>query len=538
MPPILYPIPKPYMLLFPKKPQQPFSLSNCFLSSPSASCAALDTLEPSTRSPLCSTKNPSCQPFNMFEKVPTELPSPSWLKPKPSRTRAKSNFSSNGGIVVLDWKERLKWYSEVLKSCASSVSLREGRAVHGQVIKSGTDPDSHLWISLINFYEKCGVLDNACQAFDEMPERDVVSWTALIAGFVLKGHASEGVKLLCEMRGEGIRPNEFTLATALKACATRMDSKFGKQLHAEVIKVGVLPDVYVGSALVNLYSKCGEVEYADKVFSLMPEQNAVSWNALLNGYAQLGDSEQVLRLFCRMKEAELKFNKFTLSTVLKGCANSGDLRHGQLVHAMGVKIGCEPDIFIGCSLVDMYSKCGQVDDALKVFLTIKNPDIVTWSAMISCLDQQGKKQEAAELFHLMKHKGLGPNQFTLASLVSAATNLGDPLYCKSIHACVYKYGFDSEILLSNPLITMYMKIDLVSDSHQVFRGMSYWDVVSWNALLSGFHNKNTCDQGPRIFSQMLVEGSLREISCISVNIRTFYNWSMLLMSKPLNVGFD
>ncbi|KAK1401651.1 PPR domain-containing protein/PPR_2 domain-containing protein/PPR_3 domain-containing protein/DYW_deaminase domain-containing protein [Heracleum sosnowskyi] len=345
-----------------------------------------------------------------------------------------------------------------------------------------------------------------------MPDRNVVSWTTLISGYVNQGWECGGSSLFCEMRREGIRPNEFCFSSVLKGCVMKLDLRFGVQVHGEVIKVGFLGDGFVGSCLVDLYVKCGELGNAGKVFYSMPELNAVLWNVLLNGYAQLGDSRETLRLFCSVNEREMKFNKFTLCTVLKGCVKSGDLTAGQVLHCIAVKIGCESAEFLGCTLVDMYSKCGLVDDALLVFSNLKCDDTVTWSAMIDCLAQNGREYEAAELFCSMKRAGLTPNQYTLASLASAATQLG-VLYCKTIHAYVYKYGFESDNVICNAMITMYLGLGLFNDGYRVFNGMRHRDVVSWNSLLSGFHNKGTCDQGNPtcdqgipIFKQMLVEG--------------------------------
>ncbi|XP_027065694.2 putative pentatricopeptide repeat-containing protein At3g23330 isoform X1 [Coffea arabica] len=412
----------------------------------------------------------------------------------------------DGGVVNLDRGKVLRWYSETFRYCAVNLCLNEGKVFHANLIKIGIDPDSHLFVSLINFYAKCGALSFARRVLDEMPEKDVVSWTALISGFVAEGLGQEGVELFCEMRREGIRPNEFTLATVLRACSMVSGLEFGKQLHAEVVKGEAFTDVYVGSALVDLYAKCGEMEYADKVFFIMPEQNAVSWNVLLNGYAQLGDGHKLLILFCKMTESDMRFSNYTLSTVLKGCASSRSLRAGQVVHSMAIKIGSAFDDFISCGLVDMYSKCELANDALQVFKMIRDPDIVTWSTMISGLDQQGQKLQAVELFRLMMQSGLRPNQFSLSTVVSTATDLGDPHFCKSIHACIWKFHFESDLSVSNALITMYMKLGLVYDGLKVFSAMSQKDVVSWNALLSGYHDGESSDQGPMIFKKMLTEG--------------------------------
>ncbi|XP_059647015.1 pentatricopeptide repeat-containing protein At3g24000, mitochondrial-like [Cornus florida] len=535
----VYPIPNTYVVFQNKPISRQLVFSVRFGSSACAALKYVESNQQSTNLDFDNKKNSSYLHNGGFKKIPSGLCSSDWPNSKFSsnvlerdaRSVGKRNLTrfDNGRIVNIERKKRLKWYSGVIRDCTLVRSLDEGSAIHGQIIKSGINVDLHLWVSLINFYGKCRRLNSARQVLDAMPERDVVSWTALIAAFVAEGYGSDGVILFCEMRKEGVRPNAFTFASGLKACSMCLNLEFGKQIHAEAIKRRAFSDIFVGSALLDLYAKCGEMEYANKVFFCMPEHNAVSWNALLNGYAQMGDGEQVLKLFCVMKELDMKFSEFTLPTVLKVFANSANLKAGMAVHAMAVKIGCEVDEYISCSLVDLYSKCGLADDALKIFMRIKNPDIVSWTAIISCLDHQGQKLEAAKLFCLMRRTGLQPNNFTLASLVSAATDLGDPYFCGNIHACIYKYGFESENLVGNALIAMYMKMGSLHDGYQVFDALKHQDVVSWNALLSGFHDNEICDEGLRIFNQMLVEG-------FKPNMYTFI--SILRSCSSLsNVGF-
>nr|XP_048333307.1 pentatricopeptide repeat-containing protein At3g24000, mitochondrial-like isoform X2 [Ziziphus jujuba var. spinosa]XP_048333308.1 pentatricopeptide repeat-containing protein At3g24000, mitochondrial-like isoform X2 [Ziziphus jujuba var. spinosa]XP_048333309.1 pentatricopeptide repeat-containing protein At3g24000, mitochondrial-like isoform X2 [Ziziphus jujuba var. spinosa]XP_048333310.1 pentatricopeptide repeat-containing protein At3g24000, mitochondrial-like isoform X2 [Ziziphus jujuba var. len=475
----------------------------------------------------------SCSAVNLTVSNPTDdlafkvIPGKFSNGSSPSSIKIEKNVRSKP--FKFDSKERLRHFSEMLHACASKRCLNEAMAIHGQVIRSGIDPDSHLWVSLVNVYAKCGRPVIAWKVLDKMPERDVVSWTALIQGFVAEGYGSDGVNLFSEMKKDGIKPNEFTLATGLKACSVCLDLEFGKQLHAEAIKVGFFSDLFIGSALVDLYGKCGAMELADGVFFCMPEQNAVSWNALLSGYAQEGNGEKVLELFYRMIESEMRLSNFTLSTVLKGCANSGRLREGQVVHSLAIKGGCELDEILGCSFVDMYSKCGLAIDALNVFMRIKNPDVVAWSAMITCLDKQGLWQEAAYLFRLMRSKGVRPNHFSFSSILSSASHLGDLRFGESIHACIWKFGFENEVLVSNALISMYTKNGSIQDGTQVFEAMKIRDLVSWNALLSGFHDEELCNLGPKIFHQLLVEG-------FKPNIYTFIS-ILRCCSSLMDVGF-
>ncbi|RYR20567.1 hypothetical protein Ahy_B03g065739 isoform K [Arachis hypogaea] len=454
---------------------------------------------------------PPRNPFNIFSTVSSaQQRSGTTPKRDPSGINHRSVPQTEKNIEMkpsnVGSKQRLKRYSSLLGNCALRGALNEGKAIHGHQIKTGVDPDSHFWVSLINLYAKCDYSSYACQALDEMPEQDVVSWTALIQGFVAQGNGRQGVDLFCEMRKKGISPNEFTVATCLKACSMCRDVSFGKQVHAEVIKEGLLSDVFIASALVNLYAKCGEIDLADKVFFCMPEQNEVLWNVLINGHAQVGDGKGAFRLFCEMINSEVEFSEFTLSSVLKGCTNSGQLRDGQLVHCLAIKSGFEIDKFMCSSLVDIYSKCDMVDDALRLFYMITDHDVVSWSAMIACLEKQGHSSEAIKLFYLMRHTGIEPNQFTFSSVVSAAAELGDLLYGESIHACIFKFGFESDVSVSNALIGMYIKNGCVDDGYRVFEAMTGPDLVSWNTLLSGFHDYGYAESGSNVFCQMLVEG--------------------------------
>uniref|UniRef100_A0A2N9G4X1 DYW domain-containing protein n=1 Tax=Fagus sylvatica TaxID=28930 RepID=A0A2N9G4X1_FAGSY len=447
-----------FRFMFPNKLRTTSSRS-LFVSirSNSLSCAALSVVEsnPTNDSGLSNTQNSLTLVHEGSRRIPRNELSRNWTNSVSLNEKVERNVRSIR-LVNLDSKESLRRYSGMLRNCTSKGCLNEGRAIHGQVIKSGIDLDSHLWVSLVNAYAKSGSPVCARRVLDVMPERDVVSWTALIQGFVAEGGGSEGVRLFCEMKRDGVRPNEFTLATGLKACAICMNLSFGKQVHAEAIKVGCFSDLFVGSVLVDLYAKCGEMELADKVFFCMPEQNDVSWNALLNGYAQVGGGKDVLRLFCRMRESEMKLSKFTLSTVLKGLCHLREFERRP-----------------SCAF------CGNQN-----WVIAKKP---------------------LSYFNSMRYAGVPPNEFSFSSLVSVASDLGDLQYGESIHACICKYGFENDTSVNNALITMYMKNGSPQAGSRVFEAMRDHDLVSWNSLLSGCHGYEICDLGPRIFSQVLLE---------------------------------
>ncbi|XP_047328233.1 pentatricopeptide repeat-containing protein At2g33680-like [Impatiens glandulifera] len=394
--------------------------------------------------------------------------------------------------------ELLKHYVDALRSFTFKGSLNEGKGIHGQVIKTGAGPDAYIWSSLVNLYSKCRDFRSAGQVLDEMPQRDVVSWTALIAGLIDGGYWDEGIHEFCKMHKEGLKISTHTIAAALKGCSVSMHFSFGEQLHTEVIKHGFFSEVFLGSSFVNFYAKCGEIELAQKVFSDMPEHDLVSWTTLMDGYADNEQGETVLKLFSRIEEPEIKFSCFTLSIVLKGCANSDRITQGQSIHSLAIKINSHLHEYVNCSLLNMYSKCLMQADAMKVFHTIKHPNVVAWTEMISCHIQLGQFVESIDLFHDMVGREVKPNHFTFVNMVNAATLLGDHLYGKSIHTCIYKHGFTSDRFINTAVINMYMKFGSVIEARQVFDEITHKDSSSWNALLSGFHDIT--------FKQMLEEG--------------------------------
>lgn len=193
------------------------------------------------------------------------------------------------------------------------------------------------------------------------------------------------------------------------------------------------------------------------------------------------EGDEVFRLFSGITELETRFSCFILSTVLKGCSNSGKLREAQSLHSMVVKVGFELDQYVSRSLLNVYSILGRSADAFKVFVRIRDPSVFAWSQMINSLNRQGQRKEAADLFCQMGHKGIRPNQFTLSNLVSAATDLGDQKYGESIPACICKCGFESDNFISNALVVMYMKLGSVQKGFLVFDAISDRDLASWNS---------------------------------------------------------
>lgn len=400
-------------------------------------------------------------------------------------------------------------YALVLKGCASMTALTEGQRVHAQMIKCGIRAEGIIGNSLINMYGKCGNVGDACKSFNAMEEKGVVSWTAMISCYVQNGQSYRALELFCEMQRAGTQPNQFTYGSVLAACNGSEFVDQGKQLCALVMKSGYASDVHVGSSLVSMYAKCGNVKEARRVFDRMPERNVVTWTGLIAMYVQNEDNEEALRVFQEMKLEGLMSDSFSLATVICACANLEALDVGMQVHAEIIKVGMERDVCVGSALVDMYAKCSDADgmaDACKLFDRMDQRNVVTWTALITGYVQNSVQvYEGINLFLQMKRENVKPNHFTFTSVLSACASLGDLECGNQIYAHVVKAGLEMETCVANSLVTMYARCGSIEDARKVFDRMLKRNLVSWNAMVAAYVETGFGEEAYKLFRQTHVE---------------------------------
>jgi len=328
-------------------------------------------------------------------------------------------------------------YASLLQSCISLKAITEGKQVHAHIILTGSNIDGFLGTKIVIMYIKFGFLEDARQVFDEMSERNVVSWTAMIAAYARYGPEEEALTLFYQMRQMDIEPNEFTFASVLPACASLAALEYGKDIHEGIIRNGFQGDVFVGNALVDMYAKCnsikdardvfgrmternvvswntliagcgynGQVEEALELLENMPERNEVSWNAMISGYVNNGYFDESVNLFGEMQRTGMKPNAETFASVLKACTSLAALHKGKVIHDSIIKRGFQFNVFVGSALVDMYAKCESIEDACKVFDEMPFRNVVSWNAMIAGYAQNGRAGEALKLFQNMTQRNM------------------------------------------------------------------------------------------------------------------------------------
>ncbi|GAB2219297.1 hypothetical protein Droror1_Dr00006932 [Drosera rotundifolia] len=255
--------------------------------------------------------------------------------------------------------------------------------------------------------------------FVEMPERNVVSWTTMISGYSKGEMGWKALGLFVLMGRDGVRPNMYTYSSVLGACD---GFRILRQLHCGLVKYGLESDVFVRSALIDVYAKWGEVSDALGVFDEMRTGDSIVWSSIIGAFAQNNDGDEALNLFKRMKRAGFVAHRATLTSTLRACTGLGLLELGRQVHVHVFKYN--KDLILSNALLDMYCKCGGLEDANTIFSRMEEKDVISWSTMILGLAQNGFSREALNLFEKMKLSGVRPNHISILGVLFSCSHAG------------------------------------------------------------------------------------------------------------------
>ncbi|KAH9326989.1 hypothetical protein KI387_007167 [Taxus chinensis] len=407
-------------------------------------------------------------------------------------------------------------YCFLLRGCAKSETLPQGKHLHSHIIKHGFEHDIFVGNNLVSYYAKCGTMVNACKVFDRIPQRNTVSWTAIITGFTRNGNAREALKLFDKMQAEGVKPNQFTLATIVKACGSAEALEQGKGVHNYIIENGFELDAVVRSSLLHMYVKCGRIEDAHNMFDKMSERNVIAWNAMIAGHAQHGDLKEALRLFhempapdvvswtsiiagyaqnCygeealnffnQMRKTNLKPDGFIMASVFSVCANLAAMELGKQFHAYAIGSGFELDVVVGSSLVGMYAKSGNLEDACQVFDNMSRRNVVSWNSIIIGCAQHGQGKKALQLFEKMVQDGMKANAVSFVGVLSACSHAGlVDEGCHYFDSMACNHGIMPDISHYTCMIDLLGRAGCLDEAEKLINEMLVEpDVSIWGALL-------------------------------------------------------
>lgn len=305
-----------------------------------------------------------------------------------------------------------------LASCAC-----HGKQIHGSMIRSGLDLSNVvLGNSLIDMYGKLNLVDYALGVFLTMDKLDIISWNSLIWSCHRSGHGELALYQFCLMRTTQLSPDEFTISTVISICCDMRDLEKGKQVFAFCLKVGLFSNSIVLSAAIDLFSKCDRLEDAVQLFQEQDQCDSALYNSMISSYARHGFAEHVMQLFLLMMRENLRPTEYTFSSVLSSISDFLPVDQGSPIHSLVIKMDMESDAIVASSLVEMYSKVGLIDCAVKIFATLGQRDLVSWNTTITGLSQNGRASETLETFNELVRKGPSPDGITLSGVLSACNN--------------------------------------------------------------------------------------------------------------------
>ncbi|KAJ4958183.1 hypothetical protein NE237_025294 [Protea cynaroides] len=446
-------------------------------------------------------------------------------------------------------------YPFVLKAIGCLREVTEGRKVHGFIVKTGLEFDSYVRNSLMDMYVEMGCIETLQQLFEEMTERDVITWNVLISSYVRSGRFKNALSVFRRMSREtSARPDEATVVSTLSACVALGYLDLGKEIHGYISKELEFSTI-ISNALLDMYAKCGCLTLAHRIFDEMPIKNVISWTsmvsgyvncgqlddarnlferipkrdvvlwtAMINGYVQFNRFDEALALFREMQIKRVKPDRFTLVALLTGCAQLGALEQGNWIHGHIEENMIRIDAVLGTALIDMYAKCGCIEKSLEIFSSVKERDNASWTAIICGLAMNGRTSKALELFEEMKSAGAKPDDITFIGVLSACSHGG---LVKEGHFYFDSMRKDHQIEPKTEhygcLVDLFGRAGLLDEAEKLIETIPNdkieITVPLWGALLSACRIHGNVGMGERVAKRLVeVESCNSGVHTLLANI--------------------
>lgn len=431
--------------------------------------------------------------------------------------------------------------STLLAACNGSAVLMEGQEVHAHAIKIGLETNLGVSNALIGLYTKCGSVKDVVALFEKMPIRDVITWTemitaymefglvdtaveifekmpmknsvsynALLAGFCRNGEGLRALDLFTKMVEEGVELTDFTLTSVVNACGLLMDCKISEQIHGFISKIGFGSNAFTEAALLDMCTRCGRMADAKKMFQRWPfdQDNSVIWTSMICGYARNGQPDVAISLFnISQSEGAMVVDEVASTSILGLCGTIGCHDTGKQIHCHALKSGFLSDLGVGNAMVSMYSKCWNMDNAIKIFNNMPTHDIVSWNGLLSghLLHRQG--DEALAVWSKMEKTGIKPDKLTFVLIISAYRHTNSILVdnCRSLFLSmksIYDIEPTSEHYASFVSVLGYW--GLLEEAEEVISKMPFEPEASvWRALLDSCRIHLNTTIGKRVAKHVL-----------------------------------
>ncbi|TMW97490.1 hypothetical protein EJD97_005391 [Solanum chilense] len=378
--------------------------------------------------------------------------------------------------------------------------------------KSGLLEDLYVGSALLSGFGRFGSLDTALKVFKQMGARNAVSLNGLMVGLVRLGQGEDAAKVFMEIRDlVKINPDSFVvLFSAFSEFSSLEEGEIrGRVLHAYVIRTGLCNSkAAIGNALINMYSKFGEIQIAHSVFQLMVNKDSVSWNSMISALDQNDCFEDAISTFQSMRRIGLMASNYSLISALSSCGSLNWIKFGEQLHNEGIKLGLDFDVSVSNTLLALYADTGCVAECKKLFTLMPEHDLVSWNTFIGALgDSETSISEAIEYFIQMMSAGWSPNNVTFINVLSAISSLSLLGLVRQIHALVLKYSAMDANSIENTFLACYGKCGEMDDCENIFSEMSdRKDDVSWNLMISGYLHNEVLPKAMDLVGLMLHKG--------------------------------
>lgn len=402
--------------------------------------------------------------------------------------------------------------------------LRLGKQVHAYSIRM-CESKTFTINALMSMYAKLGMVAYSRGVFELFEECDLVSWNTMISSLSQNDQFSEALEFFRLMVLEGVKPDGVTVASVLPACTHLEMLDAGKEIHAYVLRTNELTgNSYVGSALVDMYCNCRQVESGRRVFNAVMERKVPLWNAMITGYAQNEYDEEALNLFLEMYAASgLSPNATTMSSIVPACVRSEAFPGKESIHGFVIKRSLEKNRYVQNALMDMYSRMGRTEISETIFNSMEGRDIVSWNTMITGYVISGRHDDALNLLFGMqrveekkntdgngcddeRRVPLKPNTITLMTLLPGCAALSALAKGKEIHAYATRHLLALDVAVGSALVDMYAKCGCLDLSRAMFNQMPLKNVITWNVIIMAYGMHGRGEEALELFNNMVDEG--------------------------------
>ncbi|KAE8650274.1 hypothetical protein Csa_011104 [Cucumis sativus] len=423
--------------------------------------------------------------------------------------------------------------SSLLKTLSSAKNTPQLRTVHSLIITSGLSLSVIFSGKLISKYAQVKDPISSVSVFRSIsPTNNVYLWNSIIRALTHNGLFTQALGYYTEMREKKLQPDAFTFPSVINSCARILDLELGCIVHEHAMEMGFESDLYIGNALIDMYSRFVDLDNARYVFEEMSNRDSVSWNSLISGYCSNGFWEDALDMYHKFRMTGMVPDCFTMSSVLLACGSLMAVKEGVAVHGVIEKIGIAGDVIIGNGLLSMYFKFERLREARRVFSKMAVKDSVTWNTMICGYAQLGRHEASVKLFMDMID-GFVPDMLSITSTIRACGQSGDLQVGKFVHKYLIGSGFECDTVACNILIDMYAKCGDLLAAQEVFDTTKCKDSVTWNSLINGYTQSGYYKEGLESFKMMKMERkpdsifpTLDDLSCWPMNQILKYSIAM------------